>query len=256
MSTIRSSILALSSVVVITACGGGETQRSISNSNDLTGLWRMSLESSQIGLRATSNSSFILTESSSGLVMNDCSTRTTFDLEKKNGEILGLPISPLTIDDNDTLSGSSQFGDVDASKITANTSYDMGSLQLSSPNIGVNNFTDLCVLSSDASVLGITASNSVTAVTIFNGELLQMEVTVMGSLNAIEYDLAREPGSGEASILFRSEAFRGPFNRTEMTLASGTMTVSEDSVVWTKGTFSGAMTNGTAFSGEFSFEKP
>ncbi|PCJ32886.1 MAG: hypothetical protein COA99_16180 [Moraxellaceae bacterium] len=254
---INSKIIVLAIIPVLLASGcGGDVQRSTTDSNDLTGLWRMSLKSSQGSLKANSYSSYTLVETANGLVMKDCTSRDSANVGIQNEEIVGLPISPLSIDDNDTLSADNAMGVTYASKMALAAKFDMGDLHLSSPELGSLNFTDLCVISSDASMLGAIASDNISATTIYNGELLLIDITAMGKLKKGSYTVSREPALGDVSIRLQSESFRAPYNRTEMTLASGTMTVSEDSLVWTKGSFSGTLSNGKSISGDFSFENP
>ena len=82
------------------------------------------------------------------------------------------------------------------------------------------------------------------------------EVSVPGNINRSSYDVVREPGSGEASIRLISDGLLSAFNRREMSLRDGTLTISEDSNIWLKGTYSAKMPNGNQASGSFEFEKP
>ena len=241
--------------VLLTGCGG-ESQRSATDSEDLTGLWRMSLESSQKTLKAESNISFILEEFDDGLVMKDCSCRADFNLNKLNATIEGLPVSPFAIDNNDTLSATGDLGVAKASKIAVTSAFDMGDIQLSADELGALSFSDLCVLSSNASLLGVTANDTISATTLYNGSPLLVDITVMGNLKKGEFALTKDPALGEASIRLQSDSFKAPLNRTELTLTGGTLTITEDSLVWTKGSFNGTMPNGNVLTGSFSFENP
>jgi len=137
--------------VLLVGCGG-ESQRSTTNSADLTGLWRMSLDSSQNTLNAKSNSSFTLVETANGLVMTDCAGRADSDLNRLASTIEGLPVSPFNIDNNDSLSANDTLGVAKASKMSVAATFDMGDMALSSSELGNLNFSDLCVLSSNAKV--------------------------------------------------------------------------------------------------------
>ena len=242
--------------MLLVGCGGGESQRSTADSEDLTGLWRMSLESSQNALKAESNISFTLVESDDGLVMKDCGGRADFNLNRLNESIEGLPVSPFAIDNNDTLSATGDLGIAKASKIAVASVFDMGDMQLSADELGAISFTDLCVLSSNASLLGVTANDTISATTLYNGNPLLVDITVMGNLKKGDFTLAKGPALGEASIRLQSDSFKAPLNRTELTLTSGTLTITEDSLVWTKGSFNGTMPNGNVLTGSFSFENP
>lgn len=243
--------------LLVTGCDNPEGgRRATSNSSDLNGLWRMQLESSQSGLVAESNSSFILNESGSNLSMVDCSERTSVPLSRSGNSIEGLPTGPFSIDDNDTLSASSNLGDALATKMDLDTQFDMGNVSVAATGIGSANFTDLCVMSSDARVLGIATQETYSAVTIYNGNSLLFELTVMGPIGTTSYDVEREAGSGDAEIRLVSESFKAPFNRSEIQLRNGTVNITEDSDVWLAGTYSADMPNGDAMNGTFRLEKP
>ncbi|OUS05886.1 hypothetical protein A9Q81_03845 [Gammaproteobacteria bacterium 42_54_T18] len=241
--------------MLLVGCGG-ESQRSTTDSEDLTGLWRMSLESSQNNLKAESNISFTLVETEDGLLMKDCAGRADFNLNKLNGTIEGLPVSSFAINNNDTLSATGDLGVAKASKIAVTSAFDMGDMQLSADELGAISFTDLCVLSSNASVVGLTANDTISATSLYNGNPLLVEINVMGNLKKGDFTLAKGPALGEASVRLQSDSFKAPLNRTELTLTSGTLTITEDSLVWTKGSFSGTMPNGNVMTGSFSFENP
>ncbi len=241
--------------MLLVGCGG-ESQRSTTDSEDLTGLWRMSLESSQNTLKAESNISFTLVETDDGLVMKDCAGRADFNLNKLNETIEGLPVSPFSIDNNDTLSATGDLGIANATKVSVTSAFDMGDMQLSADELGSISFTDLCVLSSNARLLGVTANDTISATTLYNGNPLLVDITVMGNLKKGEFTLAKDPALGEASLRLQSDSFKTPLSRTELTLTSGTLTITEDSLVWTKGSFNGTMPNGSVLTGSFSFENP
>ncbi|OUS24771.1 hypothetical protein A9Q99_23540 [Gammaproteobacteria bacterium 45_16_T64] len=250
-------ISALLPTMFLVGCGGEvETQRATADSPDLTGLWRMNLDSAQGSLRADSNISFTLEETANGLVMTECAGRTSGILDRENDSISGLPVSPFTIEDNDTLSATDDLGVANASKMDLSARFDMGSVTLSASELGNLRFSDLCVLSSSASVIGVTTQDKIAGTTLYNGEPLLVEVTVNGNIRKGTYGLAREPGSGEASLRLQSQSLKAGLNRTELTLASGTLNITEDGVVWMKGDFDGIMPNGNSLSGTFEFEKP
>ena len=245
------------SAMILVGCGGdGDERRSTSNSSDLSGLWRMQITSAQSGLEAESNISFLLQESGSQLTMTDCNQRSTFNLNKENGEISGLPAGPYTIVNNDSLTASDDGVEASASKMALPITFDMGDLSLAAPELGNLTFTDLCVFSSEAKVLGFASQDLVSATTLLNGEPLLMEIAVMGNMSTGSYDLAREPAAGEASLRLKSTALKTPLNRTELTLVSGSLSISETGPVFTKGEFSGEMPNGSTLTGSFSLENP
>ena len=255
MNCSKTIIATLLPTMLLVGCGG-ESQRSAADSEDLTGLWRMSLESSQKTLKAESSISFILVESDDGLVMQDCAGREDVNLNRLAESIEGLPIGSFSIDDNDSLSAVGDLGIAKAAKISHASTFDMGDLQLSADELGAISFTDICVLSSSASLLGVTASDTISATTLYNGNPLLVDITVVGSFKNGGFLLAKDPVLGEASIRLQSDGFKAALNRTELRLTSGTLTIIEDGVVWMKGYFNGVMPNGNTLAGSFSFEKP
>jgi len=248
-------VLTVTSSLLMAGCGG-ETQRSTEGSSNLSGLWRMGLEASRSGLEAISNSSFILTDSVNGLVMTDCLSRNTSEIIRSDRDIIGLPISPIKIEDYDTLSADNDFSTTHSSKMAVTTKFDMGDLTLNSSEFGDLSFSDVCVISSEAKVLGVLANENIMATTTHKGNLLLIDISVMGKLKPGDFSISKEPGAGEVSIRLQSESFKDSLNRTEVLLASGVMTVTEKGLVWTKGTFNGTLSNGKAISGGFSFENP
>ena len=119
--------------IFLTACGGeepGDTRRETENSTNLSGLWRMNIISSQPPLNATSNSSFLLSDTTNGLIMTSCSDRSNFPLTRSGNTIQGTPVGTMQVNNNDTLSASSNYGDVDASKMATTQRFDMGILNI------------------------------------------------------------------------------------------------------------------------------
>lgn len=252
------AIITVAVTLFVTGCDNPEGgRRATSNSSDLNGLWRMNVESSQSGLLAQSNSSFILNESGSNLSMIECNGRSTIPLARTGSTIDGLPAGPFAIVDNDTLSASSSLGDAEAKKMDLDTQFDMGNISFATSAVGSNNFTDICVLSSDARVLGVATQETYSAVTFFNGNPLLVELMVMGAISERSYAVNREAtGNAQAEIRLVSESFRAAFNRTEFQLRNGTLTITEDSDVWLRGTYSADLPNGDVINGTFNLEKP
>lgn len=242
--------------LLLTGCKTEDARRSTTNSPNLTGLWRMNLQVSQSNLKADSNISFTIVESASGLTMTGCDGRSVVNLKKEGNTIDGLPAGLVTITNNDTMSSNSDMGVAKATKMAVTAKFDMGTLQMSAPQLGSLNFTDLCVLSTDARVLGIVTQDNISATTVYNGKPLLFDIMVMGNLKTGTYKLSSAPALGEATLRLQSESFKAPLNRTEMTLDKGTLTITEDGAVWMKGTFNTTMPNGSALTGSFSFEKP
>ena len=243
--------------LVLTGCGGsGETQRSTSNSPNLTGLWRMNLESAQSNLRADSNISFTLVEGANGLTMTGCDGRPVVRLDKDGNAIDGLPNGIVNVVNNDTLSNSGDFGDGTAHKMATTARFDMGTLQMSAPALGNLNFTDLCVLSTDARVLGVVTQDTISATSLYNGKPLLFDIQLMGNLKTGTFKLAHDPQLGEATLRLQGEGLKNRLNRSELTLNNGTLKITEDGTVRMKGTFSGTMPNGELLAGTFDFEKP
>ncbi|MCG8316761.1 MAG: hypothetical protein MI976_26390 [Pseudomonadales bacterium] len=240
----------------LVACGGGETQRSTSDSADLTGLWRTSTVSSSMGLNATSKISYLMDETGDAITMTSCIERSSLNLSKAGDTLSGLPVGDINIVDNDTLSGSGEYGNSQGAKIALPLTFDMGSLAVDGNGFGEISFSDLCVISSIAKALGVTTYEEYSAGTVFNGAPMEFRLTLMGNLAKGSYTVAREPQGGEASILLRSQALLAVFNRSEMLLNNGTVTITEDSTVWLKGDFSATMPNGELLSGSFELEKP
>lgn len=243
--------------LLLTGCGGdGETQRSTSNSPNLTGLWRMNLASTQSNLKADSNISFTLVESTSGIKMTGCDGRPMIMLDKDGNAIEGLPAGPMAVVNNDTMSSNSEMGVGKASKMATTAKFDMGTLQMSATGLGNLNFSDLCVLSTDARVLGIVTQDTISATTLYNGNPLLFDIQLIGNLKVGNYKLAKEPQLGEATLRLQSESLKAPLNRSELILQDGTLKITEDGTVRMKGSFSGTMPNGEILAGNFDFEKP
>ncbi|MDX1695547.1 MAG: hypothetical protein R3208_17415 [Ketobacteraceae bacterium] len=241
--------------MLLVGCGG-EERRSVTGSSDLTGLWRTTLTSAQIGLDADSNISYLLDESSQGLFMTSCINRTRIELERDGNTIKGLPVGDTTVVDNDTVRGSGDFGNSRGSKIALPLIFDMGTLSINGSGMGNNTFTDLCIISSDAKVLGKTTYEEYSAATLFKGETLELRLRIMANIGAATYSLVREPAAREASLVIRSQALIDVYNRTEVALRDGTVTITEDSNVWLKGNYSGVTPDGVLLTGDFEFEKP
>lgn len=255
MKLSKIAMLAILPSALLVGCGGDE-RRSTTDSADLTGLWRTTLTSAQIGLDADSNISFLLEDANDGLFMTSCIDRTRIELQREGDTISGLPVGDTTVVDNDTITGSGEFGNSKGSKMALPLVFDMGSLNISGTGFGNRNFTDLCVISSYAKVLGQTAYEEYSGGTIYQGETLEFRMRIMGNISVRTYELVREPEGGQASIVIKSQALLDNFNRTEMDLRDGTVTISEDSTVWLKGTYTGLTPDGETVSGSFEFEKP
>lgn len=243
--------------LLLTGCGGGgETRRSTTNSANLTGLWRMQLTTAQNSLTAESNVSFHITESASGLNMVACDNRDQVKLQKTAAGIDGLPVGTMKIVNNDTMTAKNDLGTSKATKMATTAKFDMGTLQLSATQLGTQNFTDLCVQSSDARVLGVATQDNYSATTLYNGKPLLFDILVIGNLGKGTYKLSSTPAVGEATLRLQGEGMKTPLNRTEMSFDKGTLTITDDTTVWLKGNFSATMPNGTPITGNFSFEKP
>lgn len=249
------ALLTLLPSMLLVGCGG-EERRSTTDSADLSGLWRTTLTSAQIGLDADSNISYLLEDSGEGLFMTSCINRSRIELDRQGDTIVGLPVGDTTVVNNDTIRGSGEFGNSRGSKMALPLVFDMGSLSMQGTGFGNRNFTDLCVISSDAKVLGQTTYEEFSAGTIYNGETLEFRMRIMGNIGTSTYSLVREPESGEASILIQSQALIDVFNRTEVALRDGTVTITEDSNVWLKGNYSGVTPDGVLMTGDFELEKP
>ncbi|HVL00895.1 MAG TPA: hypothetical protein VM553_13830 [Dongiaceae bacterium] len=243
--------------LLLTGCGGaGETPRSTSNSANLTGLWRLQLTTSQSGMTAESHSSFHVTESGGVLNMVACDNREQIKLQKTASGIEGLPIGTAKVVNNDTLTAQNDLGKSKATKMATTAKFDMGTLQLSSPQLGTQNFSDLCVQSSDARVLGVATQDNFIATTLFNGKPLLFDILTIGNLTVGTYKLSSAPAVGEATLRLQGDGLKTPLNRTELSFDKGTLTITQDSPVWLKGSFSATMPNGSALTGNFSLEKP
>lgn len=249
------ALAALLPSVILAGCGG-EEKRSTSGSSDLTGLWRTTLKSAQIGLDADSNISYLLEDTANGLFMTSCINRSKIQLNREGNTISGLPVGDTTIINNDRISGSGEFGNSKGSKIALPLVFDMGSLSVSGSGFGSRNFSDLCVISSDAKVLGVTTYEEYSAGTIYNGETLEFRMRIMDNVGLATYPVEKEPVSGQASIVIKSEGLKDNFNRTEMTLRNGTVTITENTNVWIKGNYTGYGPEGNQLSGSFELEKP
>ena len=249
------ALLTLVPSMLLVGCGGDE-RRSTTGSTDLTGLWRTTLTSAQIGLDADSNISYLLEDSGEGLFMTSCINRQRIELAREGDTIRGLPVGETTVVDNDTIRSTGDFGNSRGSKMALPLTFDMGTLSINGTGMGNNTFTDLCVISSDAKVLGATTYEEYSAATRYNGESLEFRMRIMANIGVATYSLVREPAAGEASIVIQSQALIDDYNRTEVALRDGTVTITEETNVWLKGNYSGVTPDGVLLTGDFEFEKP
>jgi len=251
-------VAALLTTMVLVGCGG--SKRSTSDSSDLTGLWRLNMESDQNVIKAQSNMAFTLTQSGDSLSMVDCATRETIALDLSGDTLadipLGLGLDEWTLTDNDNMASTGEFISAEASKMAAEPIFDMGEMSLSSPELGSNDFTDLCVLSVSLRILGTNVSEGFSATTMFNGEPLTVSIIAMGLFAKGDYNILETPAADDASITILGEGLQALFGETELTLRDGTLTVTVDSTTESDGTFSGTLPNGSTLTGTFGFENP
>ena len=255
MKLSKLALCALVPSMLLVGCGG-EERRSTTDSADLSGLWRTTLDSSQAGLTAKSNISYILNETADGVKMTSCLNRSELDLTKAGQQLDGLPVGPVTLDDNDNISGTSEYGTVDGSKMALPERFDMGDITISGTTLGTISFKDICIVSTEAKVLGQITLEEYYAGVMYRGEPMEIKLTVMGNIGVRTYDVVRDPGLGEAGITLKSDGLLVAFNRTEMDLRDGTITITEDGNVYLKGEFSANMPNGNTLTGTFELEKP
>lgn len=242
--------------LLMIGCGAeSETRRQTSNSPDLTGLWRLNLNTSQSGLSADANITFTLQDNGNEVSMVACAERESATLSRNGNTINGLPVGGTTVVNNDTLEASGNLGDSSASKMSTSARFDMGSFRISGGDLGSISTTNLCVQSDYASVLGQATQDRFSGTTILSGQPLTVDISRMGNLRVGTYDINRDMADGGVQIMLRSNALKARINRTEMNLRNGSLTITEDSDVWLKGNFSADMPNGQTVSGSFEFEK-
>lgn len=245
--------------IMLIGCGGEqnpETQRSTSNSADLTGLWRLNFETSQSGLNADAGITYTLIDNGDELNMVACAGRQTATLSRSGNTISGMPVGEGTVLNNDHITASGGLGDSDATKMTTSAVFDMGSLSMSGGDLGGISSSNICVQSDYARILGQATQERYSASTLLNGQPLTFEISRMGAISRGTYDVNRDMSEGGIQIFLKSEALKSRVNRSELNLRNGSLTITEDSLVWVKGNFSADMPNGQTVAGNFEFEKP
>ncbi|MVF12206.1 hypothetical protein FT643_08615 [Ketobacter sp. MCCC 1A13808] len=217
---------------VLLGCGAEpfDSRRSTTNSPDLTGLWRLNLETAKSGLSANANITFTLLDSASDSVkMVACSGRETEQLGREGNKLSGMPVGVTSVVNNDKLTANSELGKSVATKMSTSALFDMGKLSINGGDLGSIASSNLCVQSDYASVLGQATQDRFSATIPLQGKPLTFDISRMGRLSKGTY---------------------------EVNLRNGTLTITEDSDVWFKGNFSADMPNGQTVSGNFEFEKP
>ena len=255
----RSTTLAalLIPTLVLVGCGGGETEtrRKTSNSNNLTGLWRLNLETGQSGMSADANITFTLKDNGGEVAMVACAEREAATLMRDGNSLAGLPVGNANVVNNDTMNANGGLGSSSATKMATTTISDMGNFAISGGDLGSISTSNLCVQSDDASVLGQATQDRYSATTLLSGKPLTVDISKMGNLRTGTFQVNRDMAEGGVQIMLRSDALKSRINRSEMNLRNGTITITEDSTVWFKGNFQAEMPNGQTVSGTFEFEK-
>jgi len=256
----RSKIVAamLLPTVMLIGCGGEqqETQRATSNSANLTGLWRLSFETSQSGLSADAGITYTLVDNGNQINMIACAERQSVTLSRTGNSLRGLPVGEATIRNNDRITATGDLGDSVATKMSTSTNFDMGTLSISGGDLGNISSSNICVQSDYARVLGQATQDRYSATTLLNGQPLTFEISRMGNITRGSYDVNRDMSEGGVQIFMKSASLKDRVNYSEMNLRNGRLTITEDSTVWIKGNFSAQMPNGQTVSGSFEFEKP
>lgn len=255
----RSTTLAalLIPTLVLVGCGGGETEtrRKTSNSNNLTGLWRLNLETGQSGMSADANITFTLKDNGDEVAMVACAEREAANLMRDGNSLAGLPVGNANVINNDTMNANGGLGNSSATKMATTTIFDMGNFAISGGDLGSISTSNLCVQSDYASVLGQATQDRYSATTLLSGKPLTIDISKMGNLRTGTFQVNRDMAEGGVQIMLRSDALKSRINRSEMNLRNGTITITEDSTVWFKGNFQAEMPNGQTVSGTFEFEK-
>ena len=167
-----------------------------------------------------------------------------------------MPVGAATITSNDSLNASGGLGDSEATKMSTSAVFDMGNLSVSGGDLGSIASSNICIQSDDARILGQATQERISATTILNGKPLVLEISRMGSIGKGTYDVNRDMSEGGVQIFMKSDALKSRINRSEMNLRNGSLTITEDSLVWMKGNFNAEMPNGQLVAGNFEFEKP
>ena len=245
--------------MLLIGCGGEqntETQRATSNSADLTGLWRLNFETSKSGLNAEAGITYTLTDNGDEINMVACAQRQQATLTRDGNTLSGMPVGAANVTNNDSLSANGGLGDSSASKISTSAVFDMGNLAVSGGDLGSIASANICTQSDHANILGQATQERISATTLLGGQPLILEISRMGSIGEGTYDVNRDMSEGGIQIFMKSDALKSRINRTEMNLRNGSITITEDSLVWMKGNFSAEMPNGQLVAGNFEFEKP
>lgn len=245
--------------IMLFGCGGeqqSDAKRATSNSANLTGLWRLSFETKKTGLTAEAGITFTLVDNGNEINLVACAGRQSTTLSRTGNTISGMPVGEGTVTSNDSIVASNNLGSSTATKMSTSAVFDMGSLSVSGGDLGSISSSNICIQSDTAEILGQATQERYGATTLLNGQAMLFEISRMGNIGKGTFDVNRDMSEGGIQVFMKSEALKPLINRTEMNLRNGSLTISEDSEVWLKGSFSAQMPNGQTVSGNFEFEKP
>jgi len=229
--------------------------------SELEGLWSLNSVSTELTIKATTEVSFLLSGTDDDLVMTNCETRETFDVNYSDGEIddlpLGLNLGKYTVSSSNRMTSSGESTTATANKLDTNADFDMGQLTLSSIGMGSDTYTDLCVTFIGVKIFGINLSEAFTATTIFNGEPLTIQIQTRSSFSRRDYSILAIPAANnEAGIILTGAGLIPIYGDDEITVTSGTLTVTSDTSSEAGGNFTGTLPDGSSITGSFEFDLP
>lgn len=240
--------------LLLAGCGGGDQPRMTKDSTNLSGLWRVKMDGDTDQIDSVLGFSFTLVDNGTALTMVPCAGRTPEALTRQANRITPLFSGDMTVVNNDTLRGNSEYGASSATKMSTRAAFDMGSFAFQSTLLGNASLTDVCTNTITARYLGVPALEAVTVYTRHRGATLAMELTKVGKFNQTNYNVGTEVT--DVTVALESELLKPTFNDSRITLSNGTLTITKSSNVWLNGEVSARLPNGQMFTSQFQLEKP
>lgn len=240
--------------LLLSGCGGGDQPRMTKDSTNLSGLWRVKMDGDTDQIDSVLGFSFTLVDNGGTLTMVPCAGRTPEALTREGNLLTPLFSGDMSIVNNDTLSGSSEYGDSDATKMSISPAFDMGTFAFQSTLLGNLSATDICTNTVTARYLGVSALEAVTVYTRHRGATLAMELTKVGKFNQTTYNVGTEVT--DVTVALESELLKPTYKDTRVTLSNGTLTITKSTNVWLNGEVSARLPDGQLFTSQFQLEKP
>lgn len=249
---VKMSIVASSIMLALTGCK--QEGRVTTNSPDLTGLWRMTVDSNQSGVNLELGFTSTIRDNGNTVVMRSCVERVDETLNRQGSILSPSPNGDITITNNDNMSANGDLGPVKFQKMSVKPQFDLSSLAIQTSGIVPVSSDEVCTSSVVAKIVGMSALETFTVYTPYQGSVLGIEMSKVSKFSAGEYSVG--PVDATVTIAMESPAFQSPFGNSRIDLKEGTLTVTERSAVWFKGNFDAQLPNGVPISAQFELELP